>query len=333
MISLGLGLIIAGIVGGGLKTRSRVFGITLLLSLVVLTLSSLTQWLKSPSLGIVGVILLTAGLAFLITLLNRGLDDRKAVWTAVGVTALVAALWYPMQFLFFFVNNPLGIVAALLILGGLGFVVGTFFGGDDKREISRLGAIIGAASVLVLVLDQMLLRFEEYKAAISLKAGFISTIGAVTPALAKSDDMWLRMLDSFGHLILPTIALMIVSVAGYTRYSRASLLEVLNQDYIRTARAKGLPERTVIMRHAFRNAMIPIATIITFDIAGLIGGAIITERVFAWQGMGALFNKGLQAVDVNLVMGFFIVTGAIAVVFNIVADVLYSALDPRIRVN
>lgn len=333
LISLGLGLVIAGIVGGGLKTRARVFGITLLLSLTVLTLSSLTQWLKSPSLGILGVVLLTAGLAFLITILNRGLDDRKAVWTAVTVTAIVAALWYPMQFLFFFVNNPLGIVAALLILCGLGFVAGVFFGGDDKKEISRLGAIIGAASVLVLILDQMLLRFEEYKAAINLKAGFISTIGAVTPSIAKSDDMWLRMLDSFGHLILPTIALMIVSVAGYTRYSRASLLEVLNQDYIRTARAKGLPERTVIMRHAFRNAMIPIATIITFDIAGLIGGAIITERVFAWQGMGALFNRGLQAVDVNLVMGFFLVTGAIAVIFNIVADVLYSALDPRIRVN
>lgn len=333
LISLGLGIVIAGIVGGGLKTRARVFGITLLLSLAVLTLSSLTQWLKSPSLGIVGVVLLTASLAFLITILNRGLDDRKAVWTAVTVTAIVAALWYPMQFLFFFLNNPLSIVAAIAILGGIGFVVGVFFGGDDKKEISRLGAIIGAASVLVLILDQMLLRFDEYKAAINLKAGFISTIGAVTPSIAKDEDMWLRMLDSFGHLILPTIALMIVSVAGYTRYSRASLLEVLNQDYIRTARAKGLPERTVIMRHAFRNAMIPIATIITFDIAGLIGGAIITERVFAWQGMGALFNKGLQAVDVNLVMGFFLVTGAIAVIFNIVADVLYSALDPRIRVN
>lgn len=333
LLSLGLGVIVAGIVGGGLKTRVRVFGITLLLSLAVLTLSSLTQWLKSPSLGIVGVILLSASLAFLITILNRGLDDRKAVWTAVTVTASVAALWYPMQFLFFFVNNPLSILAAVAILGGIGFVVGVFFGGDDRREISRLGAMIGAASVAVLVLDQMLLRFDEYKAAINLKAGFISTIGAVTPSIAKDEDMWLRMLDSFGHLILPTIALMIVSVAGYTRYSRASLLEVLNQDYIRTARAKGLPERTVIMRHAFRNAMIPIATIITFDIAGLIGGAIITERVFAWQGMGALFNKGLQAVDVNLVMGFFLVTGAIAVIFNIVADVLYSALDPRIRVN
>jgi peptide/nickel transport system permease protein len=333
LLSLGLGVIVAGIVGGGLKTRVRVFGITLLLSLAVLTLSSLTQWLKSPSLGIVGVILLSASLAFLITILNRGLDDRKAVWTAVTVTASVAALWYPMQFLFFFVNNLLSILAAVAILGGIGFVVGVFYGGDDRREISRLGAIIGAASVAVLVLDQMLLRFDEYKAAINLKAGFISTIGAVTPSIAKDEDMWLRMLDSFGHLILPTIALMIVSVAGYTRYSRASLLEVLNQDYIRTARAKGLPERTVIMRHAFRNAMIPIATIITFDIAGLIGGAIITERVFAWQGMGALFNKGLQAVDVNLVMGFFLVTGAIAVIFNIVADVLYSALDPRIRVN
>lgn len=333
LLSLGLGVIVAGIVGGGLKTRVRVFGITLLLSLAVLTLSSLTQWLKSPSLGIVGVVLLSASLAFLITILNRGLDDRKAVWTAVTVTAVVAALWYPLQFLFFFVNNPLSILAAVAILGGIGFVVGVFFGGDDRREISRLGAMIGAASVLVLVLDQMLLRFDEYKAAINLKAGFISTIGAVTPSIAKDEDMWLRMLDSFGHLILPTIALMIVSVAGYTRYSRASLLEVLNQDYIRTARAKGLPERTVIMRHAFRNAMIPIATIITFDIAGLIGGAIITERVFAWQGMGALFNKGLQAVDVNLVMGFFLVTGAIAVIFNIVADVLYSALDPRIRVN
>jgi peptide/nickel transport system permease protein len=79
--------------------------------------------------------------------------------------------------------------------------------------------------------------------------------------------------------------------------------------------------------------MIPIATIVTIDFGGIIGGAIITERVFAWQGMGALFNQGLRAVDVTLVMGFFLVTGLLAVVFNIVADLLYSALDPRIRVG
>ncbi len=333
LIALGLAFIVTGIVGGGLKTRIRVFLISLVLSGAVLTVSTLTQWLKNPSIGIVGVILLTAGLAAIVTLLNRGLDDKKAVMTAGVITVLVAALWYPFQFLFFFVNNPLSILIAVLVLGGLGYLAGFFLGGDDKKEISRMGAMIGSLSVIVLILDQMLMRFEEYTAAINLKAGFISTIGAVTPSLAKSDDMWLRMLDSFGHLILPTIALMIISVAGYTRYARSSLLEVLNQDYIRTARAKGLPERAVIMRHAFRNAMIPIATIITFDIAGLIGGAIITERVFAWQGMGALFSNGLNHVDVNLVMGFFLVTGAIAVVFNIVADLLYSALDPRIRVS
>jgi peptide/nickel transport system permease protein len=88
-----------------------------------------------------------------------------------------------------------------------------------------------------------------------------------------------------------------------------------------------------VVRHAFRNAMIPITTIIAFDISGLIGGAIITERVFAWEGMGSLFNRGLAAVDVNLVMGFFLVTGLFAVLGNLVADLLYSALDPRIRVQ
>jgi peptide/nickel transport system permease protein len=126
---------------------------------------------------------------------------------------------------------------------------------------------------------------------------------------------------------------MIISLAAYTRYARASLLDVMNQDYVRTARAKGLGERTVVMRHAFRNAMIPIATIIALDFGAVIGGAVITERVFAWQAMGSLFNEGLKRTDVNLVMGFFLVTGILAVLFNVFADLLYSALDPRIRVS
>jgi peptide/nickel transport system permease protein len=88
-----------------------------------------------------------------------------------------------------------------------------------------------------------------------------------------------------------------------------------------------------VMRHAFRNAMIPIATIIALDFGAVIGGAVITERVFAWQAMGSLFNEGLKATDVNLVMGFFLVTGILAVLFNVFADLLYSALDPRIRVS
>src|SRR5690606_11486120 len=109
------------------------------------------------------------------------------------------------------------------------------------------------------------------------------------------------------HLLLPTLALILISLATYTRYTRASMLEVLNQDFVRTARAKGLTERLVISRHAFRNGLIPITTLMAFDLGGVIGGAVITETVFGWQGMGALFVKGLNEVDPAPVMAFFLV--------------------------
>ena len=126
---------------------------------------------------------------------------------------------------------------------------------------------------------------------------------------------------------------MLISFAGYTRYARGGMLETLNQDYIRTARAKGLPERTVVVRHAFRNSLIPITTVIATDIGALIGGAIITERIFAFSGMGALFNNGLQAADPNPVMAYFVVIAVFAITFNFLADLAYSAIDPRVRVK
>jgi len=125
----------------------------------------------------------------------------------------------------------------------------------------------------------------------------------------------------------------LISFAGYIRFSRGTLLDVLNQDYIRTARAKGLTERTVIMRHAFRNTMIPLTTIMVSDIAGIVGGAIITERVFGWQGMGTLFNKAINSFDLNLLMGVILFLSTLAILANLVADLLYSVLDPRIRVG
>ena len=131
----------------------------------------------------------------------------------------------------------------------------------------------------------------------------------------------------------PTLALLLISFAGYIRYARGTLLEVLNQDYIRTARSKGLPERTVIMRHAFRNTLIPLTTIMVVDFAGIIGGAIITEQVFGWKGMGTLFNQAIGSFDLNLLMGVFFVTATMSVIANLVADLLYGALDPRIRVG
>ncbi len=125
--------------------------------------------------------------------------------------------------------------------------------------------------------------------------------------------------------------LTLISIASYTRYTRSSMLEVMNQDYIRTARSKGLSERVVIVKHGFRNALIPITTIVAFDFAGLIGGAVITEKVFGWKGMGDMFQTGLHNVDPAPVMAFFLVTGTAAVVMNLVADLAYAALDPRIR--
>jgi peptide/nickel transport system permease protein len=124
---------------------------------------------------------------------------------------------------------------------------------------------------------------------------------------------------------------MLISVATYTRYSRGSMLEVLNQDYIRTARSKGLTERTVVIRHGLRNAMIPLATIVAFDIGGVLGGAVITESVFQWDAMGTMFITGLRGLDPNSVMAFFLVIATLAVLFNLIADLVYAVLDPRIR--
>ncbi len=129
------------------------------------------------------------------------------------------------------------------------------------------------------------------------------------------------------------MALLLVSFAVYTRYTRASMLEVMNQDYVRTARAKGLIESTVVTKHAFRNALIPVTTLMAFDFGAVIGGAVITETIFGWQGMGFMFITGLNEVDPAPVMAFFLVAGGSIVVFNMLADIAYAYLDPRIRVS
>jgi peptide/nickel transport system permease protein len=107
----------------------------------------------------------------------------------------------------------------------------------------------------------------------------------------------------------------------------------MGQDYIRTARAKGLSERTVVMRHGFRNSLIPLATIVPLDIVALFGGAIITEKVFGRPGMGQLFIKSLTNAEIEPIMAYLVITATLAIAANIVADLIYAALDPRIRVN
>jgi peptide/nickel transport system permease protein len=332
-LALGLAAAVSGIAGGGLKTRLRSFIGAVALSGLLILFLNLTQWLKYPSIGTVGVVLLTLLAAGVVLLLSIGFGIRRGVIIVTAMAGVAGAMWLPGQYFFFYVPGALGIFGWIAIMTAIGVALGLLFGGDGRKEIARAAGMTGFLAGIVMVIDEALQYWSQYVSLIPIKSGFVSTIGAATPTIKREENMWLDLLDSYAHLILPTAALMIISVAGYTRYSRASLLEVMNQDYVRTARAKGLNERTVVVRHAMRNALLPIATIIPVDITGLIGGAVITEQVFAWSGMGSLFIRGLNAVDVNLVMGYIMVVGLMAVIGNVIADLLYSALDPRIRIS
>lgn len=144
---------------------------------------------------------------------------------------------------------------------------------------------------------------------------------------------WVAFKDVLWHLVLPGITLGYTSMAIITRMMRSSMLEVLSQDYIRTARAKGLTERDVVHRHARRNAMIPTTTVIGLSFAGLLGGAVLTETIFQWPGLGRWSTLAIVNVDVNSVLSFTLIIAIITVLANLLVDVLYAYFDPRVRLG
>ena len=139
------------------------------------------------------------------------------------------------------------------------------------------------------------------------------------------------LLDRAQHLALPVMVLCVLNLAVYSRFMRASLLEVVNTDYVRTARAKGLTEQRVTMRHAVRNALIPVVTLAALNFGALIGGAIITEQIFQLDGMGNYFIQNLFSQDVYPIMAWLMITAIAIIIFNLIADILYGVLDPRVR--
>lgn len=325
------GLIWQALVAGDRRRRSTTFAVAAVATGVALWGMSETGWLLDPQLTIVGVAVLGIATAFAVTALAAGLRNRRALYTALTVTGLGVALYYPLQWPF--VNASHLLIAGLALTAiAAGMAVGWFFGGPDRGVSMRVGAITAVVIGAFIYVDRVMAVWDVYSRSSRIAGRPIATIGSQTPGFTGS-DYWVRTLDTYTHLILPTIALILISFASYTRYSRASLLEVMNQDYIRTARAKGLPERVVTVRHAFRNALIPLATIVPLDIATLFGGAIITERIFAWSGMGTMFLESLRNKDADPVMGYFLVLGTMLVLANIIVDFVYAALDPRIRVN
>jgi peptide/nickel transport system permease protein len=138
-------------------------------------------------------------------------------------------------------------------------------------------------------------------------------------------------IDRAHHLALPVMVLMVASIAQYSRFMRASMLEVVNADYVRTARAKGLRERRVTFGHAFRNALVPLVTIIALNFGGLIAGAVVTETVFSLDGMGLYFINALGTADPYPIMAWLMITATAIIIFNLIADILYGVLDPRVR--
>lgn len=165
----------------------------------------------------------------------------------------------------------------------------------------------------------------------AVKLNWCPINGMVTPG--KNATGLARVADVLHHMILPAIVLIIGSMASYVRYTRTSMLEVINQDYIRTARSKGLSEKVVIYKHAFRNALIPIITIVGFTIPSLFSGAVILETVFVWPGIGNVLMEGIRMRDYNMIMALNMFFALLTLLGNLLADVGYALVDPRVKVD
>jgi peptide/nickel transport system permease protein len=156
---------------------------------------------------------------------------------------------------------------------------------------------------------------------------YLPTVGMYDPAVGKTP------LELLKHMILPLATIVIISTAGYSRFVRSSVLEVLSQDYVRTARAKGMASFAVVIRHALPNASLPFITLIGLDIPFFLAGAVVTERIFAWPGMGRLFIDHTERADFPMLMGILMLIAITVIIFQIITDVIYSLVDPRIRLG
>ena len=156
---------------------------------------------------------------------------------------------------------------------------------------------------------------------------YLPTVGMFDPEVGKTTAQLLL------HMVLPVLSLSLISLAGYSRYIRSTMLEVLSQDYIRTARSNGLRYGYIIFTHALKNASLPIVTVVGLDLPLLLGGALVTERIFAWPGMGRLFLDHVSRGDTPVVMGILMLISVAVVIFQLITDITYAWLDPRIRYN
>jgi peptide/nickel transport system permease protein len=193
-----------------------------------------------------------------------------------------------------------------------------------KDHVISFAAIIAYAMPLFWIGLMLILVF-------SIKLDWLPTSGMEDAAAFY--EGWERVVDIAQHLVLPSITLSLFYMALYARLMRATMLEQRGLDYVTTARAKGLTEQQITVRHMVRNALLPVVTVAGVQVGGLLGGSVIVESVFAWPGLGQLAFQSLFARDLNLLLGIFFISSCLVVVVNIIVDIIYLILDPRIRVG
>jgi peptide/nickel transport system permease protein len=230
-------------------------------------------------------------------------------------------------------------VAAIVVAIALGIPIGVasaVWRNSRLDSLARLGALTGV-SMPIFWLGLVLAWFFGVQLRI-LPTGFRLSSGTsfvpwtnfvILDSLLQRD--WASLADALRHLILPALALATIPLAVIARMTRASLLEVLSRDYIRTAEAKGLSRRAVILRHALRNALLPVLTVIGLQVGRLLAGAILTETIFSWPGIGLWVYESIESRDYAIVQGVSLFIAVIVVGVNLVTDVLYAAVDPRIK--
>lgn len=242
-----------------------------------------------------------------VSIVNRGRPALEVIWERLPNTLL---LMIPAE--------------VVIILGAL--LVGIY---SALRQYSLLDHIITAIAFIGYSMPIFFIALlTMYIFAVLFKRWglpYLPTVGMFDPQAGKTplQVMW--------HMVLPVFSIAAISLAGYSRYIRSTMLEVLSQDYIRTAKSKGLPRRDVVFVHALKNASLPIATLVGLDLPLLLGGALVTESIFAWPGMGRLFIDHLARTDVTVVMGILLISSVAVIVFQLLTDITYAWLDPRIR--
>lgn len=321
VLSILSALTVAGLVGGSLQRRAIGGLIGAAVTFVILLIIDATDWLTNPGLSLPFIAVVGAGCGVIAAMTFAPLTNRRVV--ASGIAAALVGFLGSIA-LDSWLDDASWTRLFLLLVFSLaaGAGVGMAIGGEiDRRPSAQAGMLATFLLGSVIVFDRFISAWSPGRT--------IATIDPKTPNL--NAPFWETMVDYAGHQILPSLALALIGFASYMRFTRASMLETLNSDYVRTAKAKGLPATQVVMRHGFRTALIPVMTVITISFATAIEGAVITERVFNWRGMGSLFINGLTNIDPYPIMAFLVVVSVSIVLLNAVADIMYAYLDPRIR--